>query len=127
MRHLEAVTPLDERTSHWVVKGPRDLPIEWDAEIFQERENEMIAWRSLPGGDIDTAGSVHFKELGEGRGTALTFSLKYNPPGGKVGAAISWLMGRGVDSMIAEDLRRFKSAMEAGEAPTTEGQPRGEA
>jgi hypothetical protein len=31
-----------------------------------------------------------------------------------------------VERQMHEDLRRFKSLLEAGEAPTTEGQPTGE-
>jgi uncharacterized membrane protein len=125
MRHLKHIEALDRQRSHWVAEGPLGVTVEWDAEIFNERENELIAWRSLPGGDLETAGSVHFRPLGEGRGTAISVSMKYNPPGGKLGASIASLLGSGLEHEMAEDLRRFKSVMEAGEAPTTHGQPRG--
>ena len=101
------------------------MSVEWDAEIFNERDKELIAWRSLPGGDIETAGSVHFQPLGEGRGTAVNVSMKYNPPGGKLGDAVASLLGSGLARQIKDDLHRFKSIMEAGEFPSTEGQPRG--
>jgi uncharacterized membrane protein len=116
MRHLQRVEALDRQRSHWVALGPLGVAVEWDAEIFNERENEMIAWRSLPGGDIETAGSVRFRPLGDGRGTVLTVSMKYNPPGGKVGEAIASLLGSGLEQEMAEDLRRFKTEMEAGQA-----------
>jgi uncharacterized membrane protein len=125
MRHVDSVTPLDERCSEWVACGPMNIRLRWEAEIIEERENELIAWQSLPGGDVETAGSVHFRPLGDGRGTAIQLSLKYNPPGGKVTAGLAWLLGQGAEARVDEDLRRFKSVMEAGEAPTTEGQPRG--
>jgi uncharacterized membrane protein len=125
MRHLERVTVLDDRRSEWVACGPFDSRLQWQAEVFEDRENELIAWRSIPGGDVDTAGSIHFHPLGEGRGTALRLSLKYNPPGGKFTAALAWLVGEGAEARIDEDLHRFKSRMEAGESPTAKGQPRG--
>lgn len=125
MRHLKSVTAQGESRSTWVACGPLDVELRWEAEIFQDRRNELIAWRSLPGGDVDTAGSVHFESLPAGRGTALKLNIKYNPPGGKLTAALAWLAGEGAEARIDEDLRRFKSFMEAGEAPTTEGQPRG--
>ena len=56
---------------------------------------------------------------------ALRVRLQYSPPGGKVGAAVARLFGRGSGTEIREDLRRFKQLVEAGEVPTTEGQPRG--
>jgi uncharacterized membrane protein len=125
MHHLKSVIPDGESRSTWVACAPFDVELQWKAEIFQDRKNEMIAWRSLPGGDVDTAGSVHFEALPGNRGTALKLSIKYNPPGGKLTAALAWLVGEGAEARIDEDLRRFKSFMEAGEAPTTEGQPRG--
>jgi uncharacterized membrane protein len=127
MQHLETVEVLDESRSRWVAKGPFGQTLEWEAEILEQRRPEMISWRSLPGSDVDSAGSVHFKPLGHDRGTALTVSLKYNPPGGRLGAGIAWLVGNDAEQQLEDDLSRFKSVMEAGEAPTTAGQPSGRA
>ncbi|MBV8907001.1 MAG: cyclase/dehydrase, partial [Acidobacteriia bacterium] len=33
MRHVESIEVLDDRRSHWVVRGPGGSSIEWDAEI----------------------------------------------------------------------------------------------
>ncbi len=60
MRHLKSVESIAKQQSHWIAEGAFGKDVEWDAEIINERENEMVAWRSLPGGDIETAGSVHF-------------------------------------------------------------------
>jgi uncharacterized membrane protein len=40
--------------------------------------------------------------------------LQYNPPAGKLGAAIAWLFGEEPSMQIREDLRRFKQLMETG-------------
>jgi uncharacterized membrane protein len=121
MRHVKRVEAIDRQRSHWVAEGPLGVSVEWDAEVFNERDNELIAWRSLPGGDIETAGSVHFRTLGEGRGTAINVSMKYNPPGGKIGAAVASLLGSGLERQVRDDLQRFKAVLEAGEFPSTEG------
>src|SRR5204863_7120576 len=36
--------------------------VEWDAEIYNEIENELIAWRSLENADVVNARSVRFKK-----------------------------------------------------------------
>jgi uncharacterized membrane protein len=126
MKHLKSVESIDRVRSHWVAEGPMGKEIAWDAEVFNDIENEMIAWRSLPGGDVDTAGSVHFKPLEIGRGTQVTVNLKYDPPAGKVGAWVASLLGQDPARMIAEDLQRFKQLIEAG-AASTMGQPAGNA
>lgn len=123
MQHLECVKVIDGRRSHWVALAPAGRTVEWDAEIINEIENELIGWRSLEGSGVDNAGSVHFADAPGGRGTRVKVELQYNPPGGPVGAAIAKLFGREPGRQVEEDLRRFKSIMEAGEIPTTEGQP----
>jgi uncharacterized membrane protein len=54
-------------------------------------------------------------------------SLTYAPPGGKVAAVIAKLFGEEPGQQVHDDLRRLKQLMEAGELPTIEGQPRGDA
>jgi uncharacterized membrane protein len=125
MHHLTSVSQDDERRSHWVAEGPLGKKVEWDAEIINERPNELIAWRSLPGSEMDCAGSVHFEELPANRGTVVRVSLKYDPPGGQVGASLASLLGAGLEQRVDDDLERFKQMMEAGEVATVENQPRG--
>jgi len=51
--------------------------------------------------------------------------LEYDAPGGILGVGVAKLLGEEPDQQVAGDLRRFKNIMEAGEVPTTEGQPAG--
>jgi uncharacterized membrane protein len=125
MEHLESVRVLDDKRSHWVAKGPAGITVEWDAEIINEVPNEVIGWRSLENSQVDNAGSVRFERAPGNRGTVVEVTLNYAPPAGKVGAAIAKLLGEDPEQQISEDLQRFKQLMEAGEIPTTEGQPSG--
>ena len=115
MNHLESVTPLEANRSRWVARGPLGKHVEWEAETINVRENELIAWRSREGSDVDTAGSVHFTPSEGGRSTVLHVSLKYAPPAGKLGAAVASLLGASPERQIREDLYRFKHRVEAGE------------
>ena len=83
MDNLKKVGQCDAQRSHWVVNGPLGTELEWDAEIYNHAD-EMIAWRSLPGGDLETAGSIHFKPSRHTGCTEVTLSMKFNPPAGKV-------------------------------------------
>jgi uncharacterized membrane protein len=123
MSHLEAVDVRDNRRSHWVARGPMRRPVSWDAEVYNERPDEMIAWRSLPGSQVETAGSVHFYPTPGGRGAEVHVNMKYNPPGGKLGVGVAWLFGQSAEQEIAEDLQRFQRIMETGEIPAGTGHP----
>ena len=117
MDHLESVRTIDDRRSHWVAKAPAGTKVEWDAEIHNEIENELIAWRSLPGADVNNAGSVHFRPA-PGGGTEVRVVLSYEPPAhtGRIGSAVARLFGEEPAQQVEEDLRRFKQVMEAGDA-----------
>lgn len=125
MRHLESVEKLTDTISRWRAKGPAGLTVEWEAEVYNEVPDKLIAWRSLEGSRVISAGSVNFDDAGAGRGTRVTVHLQYSPPGGKLGAKVAKLFGADAETEIREDLRRFKQLLEAGEVATTSGQPRG--
>ena len=127
MKYLETVQMDDRDTgrSHWVVKGPLNRLIEWDAEVIEERENELLVWKSLPGSMVESMGRVEFVDAPGGRGTIVHVSLEYNPPAGSLGAAFAKLFGREPGYQIKEDLRHFKQIAETGEIPTVEGQSSG--
>jgi len=127
MKHLESVRATGDRRSHWVAKAPAGRTVEWDAEITEDRPNELIAWRSLEGSDVDSVGSVRFERAPGGRGTIVKVDMQYSPPAGRAGAAVAKLLGAGPEWKVKDDLRRFKRLMEVGEIITTEGQPAGRA
>jgi uncharacterized membrane protein len=113
MTYLERVDELGNGRSHWVAKGPAGATVEWDAEIINEVANQVIGWRSLPGGDITVAGSVNFDLLRDGRSTRVSVRLQYAPPAGRAGSVVARLFGREPSQTIREDLRRFKQLLEA--------------
>jgi uncharacterized membrane protein len=123
--HLQSVRTIGSNRSHWVAKAPLQKSVEWDAEITEERENERLAWHSLPGADVTNSGTVRFRELPGERGTEVHVSLEYHPPGGVVGAALAKLFNTITTQRLREDLRHFKQLLEAGEHPTLSDQPAG--
>ena len=125
MNHLASVEVTGERRSHWVAKAPAGMTVEWDAEIIDDRPNELIAWRSLEGADVDNSGAVRFERAPGGRGTEVSLEMQFSPPGGVISAKIAKLWGEEPEQQVQEDLRSFKRVMETGEIATTEGQPSG--
>ena len=115
MRHLESVSVVDERRSHWVAKAPAGTTAEWDAEIVQDRENELISWRSLPGAAVYNAGEVRFNPAPGNRGTEVRITVEYHPPFGKLGSKVAMLFREEPGQQVQDDLRHFKQVMETGE------------
>ena len=116
MTHLESVRALEDgRRTHWVALGPLGKRLEWDAELVEDQPNQLISWRSLPGGSVATAGSVRFRPAPANRGTEIVVEMSYDPPGGVVGATIAKLFGESGDQVVARDLQAFKNVLEVGE------------
>ncbi len=126
MQHLKSVRRLDDRRSQWMASAPGRRTVEWEAEIINDIPDKMISWRTVDGSDVASAGSVHFEDAGAERGTVVRVKLQYAPPGGKTGSWIAWAFGEEPRQQVHDDLRRLKQLLEAGEVPTTKGQPRGE-
>lgn len=114
MAHLESVR-VEGTRSHWVAKAPAGMSVEWDAEIIEDVPNERIAWRSMAGSEIPNAGFVRFVAAPGNRGTEIHVELRYDPPGGRVGALFAKLFGEEPTQQIKSDLRRFKQVIEVGE------------
>jgi len=125
MDHVVSVSQFGARRSRWVAKAPAGRTVEWDADIINELTGELIEWHTVEGADVVSAGSVRFRPAPGGRGTEVRVRLQYDPPAGKIGATVAWLLGHDPAATIREDLRRFKQLMETGEVPTIAGQPRG--
>jgi uncharacterized membrane protein len=115
MRHLEPVTIVDDRRSHWKAKAPAGASVEWDAETIEDRPNELISWRSTEDADVYNAGTVRFERAPGGRGTEVRVDLEYKPPLGKLGSKVAMLFREEPGQQVADDLRHFKQVMETGE------------
>jgi len=115
MANVESIEVHDQRNSHWKVRGPGGFAFEWDAEMFDDRPNELIAWRSLPGADVKNHGVVRFERAPEGRGTEVHAEIHYHPPAGRLGLAIASLFGSAPGQQAQGDLNRLKQVLETGE------------
>lgn len=125
MQHLESVTVIDDKRSHWCATGPAGRSVEWDAEITDDQPGRLLAWRSAPGADVDNQGEVRFDPAPGGKGTLLQVRMQYRPPAGRAGALVARLLGEEPSIQVRQDLRRFKQLLETGEIATTKGQPEG--
>jgi len=121
MRHIESVEVLGDNRSRWRAAGPGGLSAEWEAETTEQREGEIIAWRSLEGSTVDNRGTVRFRRAPGARGTELRVEIEYRPPIGALGRAAAWLFGKAPEQQIGEDLQRVKQLLETGEIPLSEG------
>jgi uncharacterized membrane protein len=124
--HLEEVQVFGETRSHWVADAPRLMggQVEWDAEIIRDEPNVRIAWRSLPGSQIDQRGMVSFLSAPGDRGVIVRVNFEYRPPAGQVGHWVAKLLGEDPARQIRDDLRSLKQTLEIGETVTVDGQSR---
>jgi uncharacterized membrane protein len=125
MTHLEAVESTGNGRSRWIATGPAGSNVSWEAEVVEDRPNELIAWRSVNGAQVYTRGVVRFAPAPGGRGTEVIVEMEYQPPAGALGAAVAKLFGEEPQQQVKDDLRRFKQVLETGEVVRSEGSPDG--
>jgi uncharacterized membrane protein len=121
MNHIKSVTQTGDGISHWVVQTSAGKEFEWDARLIEDKPGQMLSWQSLDGADVDNAGSVWFTPTSDGTATIVKVSMKYSPPGGKLGALLAKFFGDSAEKQMTEDLLRLKNIMESsGHAPITQ-------
>lgn len=125
MKDLKAIKVISPKKSHWTVELESGLKAEWDAEITAETPNEMISWKSLAGAEVETSGTVWFRQAPSGQGTVVSLTMDYSVPGGKLTEWLTTLKGEDPDSLTFINLRRLKCFLETGEIATTKGQSSG--
>jgi uncharacterized membrane protein len=113
MSHLREVRRVSTNRSHWVAAGPAGVPVEWDAVITEWEPRESIAWKSVEGSTVETAGRVRFQSLADGN-TEIDVQLSYNPPAGALGHTVALLFGVDPKRAMDEDMVRLKSLLEEG-------------
>ena len=123
MENVERVDMIDDTRSHWVVKAPAGRTVEWDAIVTERRENALIAWTSAKGADIANSGHVEFRDAGP-RGTVVTATIVYDPPGGAIGKLVAKLFQREPAIQSRRDLNRLKQLLETGEIATPAMNPK---
>ncbi|WP_447962948.1 SRPBCC family protein [Nitrospira sp. Ecomares 2.1] len=116
MQNIVAVQELDERHSRWQARGPFNKDFHWEAEILEERQNELIKWRTIEiHSNLEHEGVLFLRRAVGNRGTILSLDCRWTPPGGIFGAAMAKLLPDDPARQVSEDLRRFRQLMEAGE------------
>ena len=125
MNDIKDIRIISAKKSHWTVELKSGLKAECDAEITDERVNEMIAWKSTKSSEVETSGSVWFSPAPGGRCTVVSLLMDYSVPGGKLTELLTKITGEDPDSLAFINLRRLKAYLETGEIPTVEGQSSG--
>ena len=119
MEDIESVTVIDERRSHWAVSAPGGTTVEWDSVLTEDIPDQLIAWQSAEDADVTHSGIIEFRDAQGGRGTEVTATILYDPPGGGLGKMVAKLFQKEPKIQARRDLRRFKQLMETGEIATS--------
>jgi uncharacterized membrane protein len=114
MENIEKVQPSGNGRFVWTIKAPAGQTVDVETEVVNERPDELIAWRSVEGSEIDTEGRVAFRDAGA-RGTVVEAIVAYRPPAGVLGKWIAKLYQREPNIQGRQELKRFKMLMETGE------------
>jgi uncharacterized membrane protein len=112
MTHVKEVKNLGNNRSRWTVEGPAGVNVHWDAVITEKVPNELVAWESVQGEEVETAGKVRFRANTDGS-TRMTIHLEYTPPAGVVGHVVASVFGKDLKRAMDEDLLRLKTQLES--------------
>ncbi|HKP87172.1 MAG TPA: SRPBCC family protein [Blastocatellia bacterium] len=112
MQNVIEVVKKGPRQWHWVVEGPLGQRVEWDAEVTEIKPGKLIRWRSTSA-DIRNSGEVRFEPTQ--RGARVFVVMTFDQPVGPIGAVVTKVTRSDHQTMVRQDLLRFKQLIESGE------------
>lgn len=125
MGQFAEVTASGENRHSWTVDGPAETNLSWETEIVESNPGEVLRWETPDDASVSNSGSVRFRPAADDRGTLVTLSLTFEPPGGKLASATLEKLDIVPETLAGHILGRFKSLVESGEIPTLERNPSG--
>ncbi|WP_102960834.1 SRPBCC family protein [Mangrovicella endophytica] len=120
--HFAEVTQVADRTAEWIAHGPAGGEYRWRTEMT-DSEPDVVRWASGDGADVPNAGVLTFRPAPGDRGTELHLDVRFDPPGGAIGEALSKLFHIAPREIVRTALYRFRALALTGEIPTTDPQP----
>jgi uncharacterized membrane protein len=110
MQNVEEVRMTGPDTSHWRVRGPLGMSVEFDARTTEMDPSRGIGWNTTEG-EVMTSGEARFEEVVPGR-TRVDVTMNYaDPPGGRVGEAVANVLSN-PERNLREDLQNFAKIVE---------------
>jgi uncharacterized membrane protein len=115
MAHLDSVETHGDDRFRWRWRTIFGRALESDVELVDDRPGELVAWRSLPGSNVESQGTIRLLRAPAGRGTEVHADIRYVARGGGLGMVVAKLLGLAPGQQAKADLRRLKQVLETGE------------
>lgn len=115
MSHLDSVTSVDDKRSHWEAKLPGNFAkVSWDAEIVSDEPGRLISWKSVEGSAIENTGRVEFVDAPGNGSTVVKVVFSYVPPvSGTIAEGAAKLLSPALEKIIKDDIHGFKQYIES--------------
>lgn len=114
-----SVTASEDGNQRWEIQTPIGQSLAWEMQREDLGEEGEMRWSST--GDADIEMTMSTKAAPGDRGTELTATLSFAPPAGSIGQALFERLDFVPHAFVGRTLRRIKSIIETGEAPTLAG------
>jgi uncharacterized membrane protein len=111
INHIDSIEDLGGGQNRWTIKTPVG-PLSWVSEITDDKVDQIIQWRSMPGSSIQNSGSLSLEEKGSDA-TEATVELRYSPPSSHDSFLEDKILEVITDTQLTGDLKKFKSIMES--------------
>jgi uncharacterized membrane protein len=115
MKHVSSVQNTGEGQSRWSAGTGDGETLTWDVQVVEERENQLLSWRTMGVSDLTGHGRVEFRTAPGGRGTEVRANIVFQPPAGAIGAKVARFFRDIPGVTIENQLNVFKQIMETGE------------
>lgn len=120
--HFATVSASGDGAAEWTAAKPMGGDYRWRTHA-EDRGAEALGWSTADGADIPNTGTLTFRAAPGDRGTEAHLDVRFDPPGGLIGDALSKLFHIAPREIVLAALYKFRALATTGEIPTTDPQP----
>jgi uncharacterized membrane protein len=117
MENIQSVEDMGDGRTAWIVRTPRGTA-RIVVQLVTEKADEVLAWRSTEGSDIDLEAKVQLRDAPGDRGTEVEAHIAYRPPYGELGHWVAKAFRSDPAAQGRHELKRLKMLLETGEIAT---------
>lgn len=120
IRAVSAIYDSQDGRSHWVVRSPAGVAMEWDAVVTKWVPRSVIAFESVPGSPVEVSITLRFVPLGPGL-TRLDADISYHVLHTELSDAIRALLTRRPTRRMRLNLETTRAYLESLPAQAASG------
>lgn len=123
LAHFATLEAIEGARSRWTLALPLGRTLSFDTRFVEEQPGSLLRFATLEEAPLELTGGLHLRAAPGDRGTEARLQLRVVAPHGRIGVALTKLLGPAPAWLAERTLHNLKCLIETGELPSLHHNP----